>query len=140
MDSISTELQHTIDLLNEGIKLRPEFKQIWLERLRSGKYKQGHETLHDKDDNTYCCLGVLCQVVGPEIDLDWVYDEDGCASMDDYTDIPSDRVMNHVLTREWSHGQLVKLNDVLSTMNDDEQWNFNKIADWDRTEPVRTDR
>jgi hypothetical protein len=36
-------------------------KREWLKALRSGEYKQGHATLRHIDD-TYCCLGVLCDV------------------------------------------------------------------------------
>jgi hypothetical protein len=34
----------------------------WVAALRSGKYKQGKGVLHDQDKNTYCCLGVLCDL------------------------------------------------------------------------------
>ncbi len=36
-------------------------KGKWLIALRSGKYKQGSGRLRSRDD-TYCCLGVLCDV------------------------------------------------------------------------------
>lgn len=39
-------------------------KAQWLEALRSGKYKQGKGALHNKSDDSYCCLGVLCEVMG----------------------------------------------------------------------------
>jgi len=35
----------------------------WVKALRSGKYKQGIIYLR-RVDNTYCCLGVLCDVLG----------------------------------------------------------------------------
>ncbi len=35
-------------------------KSKWVKALRSGKYKQGFGAL--KSDNSYCCLGVLCDV------------------------------------------------------------------------------
>jgi len=41
--------------------MNPEIKQLWLEALRSGKYEQGKSLLRP-DDNSYCCLGVLCQI------------------------------------------------------------------------------
>lgn len=34
----------------------------WVKALRSGDYKQAQKFL--KVDNAYCCLGVLCEVVG----------------------------------------------------------------------------
>lgn len=38
--------------------------RLWVEALRSGRYKQGRQTLRQKKDNVirYCCLGVACNV------------------------------------------------------------------------------
>jgi len=36
----------------------------WVDALRSGKYQQTTGTLHN--GKGYCCLGVLCDVVGEE--------------------------------------------------------------------------
>lgn len=36
-------------------------KRAWIKALRSGKYKQGRGALRNWD-NTYCCLGVLCDL------------------------------------------------------------------------------
>lgn len=40
-----------------------EQKRVWLEALRSGQYKQGRYFL--RTGNSYCCLGVACEVFGP---------------------------------------------------------------------------
>lgn len=42
--------------------MNPEIKQQWIAALRSGEYKQGKRVLHNVDENTYCCLGVLCDL------------------------------------------------------------------------------
>jgi hypothetical protein len=44
--------------------MRESVKNKWVAALKSGKYKQGHGALHSiQDDNeTFCCLGVLCEV------------------------------------------------------------------------------
>ena len=34
----------------------------WLTALRNGEYKQGWYSLHDSDNNSFCCLGVLCSI------------------------------------------------------------------------------
>ncbi len=34
----------------------------WVKALRSGKYKQGYDRLHDIGSKGYCCLGILCKV------------------------------------------------------------------------------
>lgn len=39
-----------------------KIKQKWIRALRSGRYKQTQNQLHD--GKAYCCLGVLCRVVG----------------------------------------------------------------------------
>ena len=38
----------------------PAVKQMWIDALRSGKYKQG--TGHLRVGDQYCCLGVLCDL------------------------------------------------------------------------------
>jgi hypothetical protein len=41
-----------------------EPRRLWVEALRSGKYKQGFKALcrDDCGSKTYCCLGVACEV------------------------------------------------------------------------------
>lgn len=41
-----------------------EIGREWVAALRSGEFKQGRYALnaHDTDGNTYCCLGVLCEI------------------------------------------------------------------------------
>lgn len=34
----------------------------WVKALRSGKYKKGIGSLNRISDNSYCCLGVLCDI------------------------------------------------------------------------------
>ena len=48
----------------ETKKLPKIFKAKWIKALRSGEYKKGTGQLYDKNDNTYCCLGIACHVVG----------------------------------------------------------------------------
>lgn len=44
--------------------MNKEVKTLWLEALRSDKYKQGKMCLGkvSKGNNLYCCLGVLCEI------------------------------------------------------------------------------
>lgn len=48
--------------------MKPKIKEQWVAALRSGDYKQGKAALRvlKKKDNEvrYCCLGVLCDVLG----------------------------------------------------------------------------
>jgi hypothetical protein len=40
--------------------MNQEVKAKWIQALRSGKYKQGQAYL--RKDDSYCCLGVLCDL------------------------------------------------------------------------------
>lgn len=40
--------------------MNKEWKEKWIDALRSGKYKQGQFLLRNM--NKYCCLGVLCDI------------------------------------------------------------------------------
>lgn len=51
-------------------KMNPEIKEKWLKALRSGDYKQGSHFLRAADD-TYCCLGVLCDIYVKEGKAEW---------------------------------------------------------------------
>ncbi len=44
--------------------MNPNIKTRWVERLRSGEYKQGQGYLHVGDK--FCCLGVLCDMAVEE--------------------------------------------------------------------------
>jgi len=48
---------------NDRQLLKAGVKDAWLSALRSGVYKQGKGALHDITENSYCCLGVLCDVI-----------------------------------------------------------------------------
>lgn len=55
--------------------MNPEVKQMWLDALRSGEYKQGRGVLRTPDDE-YCCLGVLCDLHSKVTrEADWENDE-----------------------------------------------------------------
>lgn len=43
--------------------MNQEVKEKWVAALRSGKYEQGRHSLHG-ERNSYCCLGVLCDISG----------------------------------------------------------------------------
>jgi hypothetical protein len=49
--------------------MNPQIKQKWVDALRSGKYQQTQNRLHD--ENGFCCLGVLCDLYRKENQLEW---------------------------------------------------------------------
>lgn len=44
-------------------------KKMWIKALRSGKYKQAKGCL--RDDDRFCCLGVLCDIFGRSRRIKW---------------------------------------------------------------------
>ena len=96
--------------------------KIWVNALRSGDYKQGHEALcyEDQDGNTnYCCLGVYMKVVEGLEDKE-MFEVKGSAvgPLPVYSDLRVKLGTNLV--------------DRLCLMNDSylERFNFNGIADY----------
>lgn len=51
--------------MKEYTKMKVEYKNKLVEALRSGKYSQIERNLRNKDG--FCCLGVLCDIVNPEL-------------------------------------------------------------------------
>ena len=45
--------------------MKKDIAKLWTKALRSGKYKQGKYTLRNHD-NSFCCLGVLCDLYNKE--------------------------------------------------------------------------
>lgn len=95
-------------------------KKKWVDALRSGRYKQGKQTL--KSSNGYCCLGVLCVTQGLKFKTD--ANDDVCLHNypDTYVNLP--RVIRQSLGLSSRH-QLR-----LIEMNDDEGKTFKEIASW----------
>lgn len=53
--------------------MKAEYKQRWVEALRSGDYEQATGKLTIVDDNgnkSHCCLGLLCELVKDDLGLD----------------------------------------------------------------------
>ncbi len=66
--------------------MNPEVKAKWLQALRSGDYLQGKQVL--RQGNTFCCLGVLCDLYAKEQNKPWdtphpdgVYPYDGAGAL-----------------------------------------------------------
>ena len=49
-----------------GMENEPKIlRDKWADLLESGKYKQGTNFLRKQEDNSFCCLGVLCDMLDP---------------------------------------------------------------------------
>lgn len=109
-----------------------ELQLKWLEALESGKYKQGRFRLKNDSNgqDTYCCLGVACEVAGIKPVLvdnaRWEYEE--------MFSVPPDRLVSELGLNDMNgmimgEGCLINMNDSGST--------FAEIAQFIRENPER---
>jgi len=99
-----------------------ELKKRWIDALRSGKYIQGDSTLRffdaDSGKDTFCCLGVLCDLIEPN---NWTHSNgDWCWAQK--VEVPPDHYIG-----------ILGLNipfRIYTVMNDKEHKSFYEIADY----------
>lgn len=97
--------------------MKTSLKSRWVEALRSGLYKQGRTRLRDNNE-AYCCLGVLCDVIDPK---GWTHDAEGYRWSGQNSYLPVE------LNREL---QLFDKEIALTVMNDNGNQSFDEIADY----------
>ncbi len=113
-------------------KLDPELKSKWLKALRSGKYMQGRGRLCSlyRGISTYCCLGVLADVIDPKdwesflVHNSWKHMTTSLSSSSDI-----DKNTYNVL-KQVSTNSLKTVENHLIFMNDSQGKTFPEIADW----------
>jgi len=117
--------------------MTPELKAKWLAALRSGNYKQGESFLRWND--TYCCLGVLCDVARKhwepvELSADTVYAPDGNGG--DQGSLREGMLEELGLSEE-AQSACINMNDGIATPKECARWGikpepstFPEIADW----------
>lgn len=92
-----------------------KWKRAWAKALRSGRYKQAQGSL--QVGRAYCCLGVLCRVVGAKRNKDGLFAWKGDEASGD---LPLALREELGMTRK-QHDRFVNLNDVLG-------YDFDRIA------------
>lgn len=92
--------------------------QKWVKALRSGKYKQTKSEL--KDNNGYCCLGVLCEISGKS---EFTKSNTGEFSFDEQTSILPASVMHYANIKD-SLGRNQKTGKYLCVFNDEQSKSF----------------
>lgn len=110
--------------------MKKDVADKWAAALRSGEYKQGTMRLHTRSTDSYCCLGVLCELAAKEIPIEIA---EGCGSYGkcyelEYTSPPAKvRKWAGLLTDE---GSFFAPNfSSLMELNDSEGRTFTEIAD-----------
>ena len=115
-------------MLNENAKK-------WVEALRSGKFKQGKNFLHSIEGDTFCCLGVACELAVKEgIIPEPILKDTGTYVYGDENDSSNGflpRAVKNWLGLGDVSGRLKMEtgNTSLTNLNDSGTYDFNAIAD-----------
>lgn len=118
-------------------RLKPSVKRMWVEALRSGKYKKGKGTLYEppaplsRAKPSYCVLGVLVDVYRQK------HPKYGIEELAAYRSYPPPEVIDWAFTKKASHSFLCDFTQkdnstvpmTLDELNDDTNLTFAKIAD-----------
>lgn len=116
--------------------MNPVIKTKWLEALRSGEYQQGRVVLRttpqpDAQHGRFCCLGVLCDLIGPnkwtmnEAHNDWTHTFDD-AEIGSATTL-TEKMREHVGLDSKQINELIERNDAgepFSAIADHIEWNL----------------
>ena len=104
-------------------------KVNWLAALRGGEFHQGMEKLHNTDNNTYCCLGVLAKLQYGNPYAGWVEDERGFQYTHEQLSPDQLRELGLLVAQQDS---LIAMNDGLHNSGNEEgkNYTFTEIADW----------
>lgn len=86
--------------------MNKEIKKMWVDALRSGKYKQGQGWLRTAN-NKYCCLGVLCDLAVNEerVRRDLVKDVYAYGKQDRMSVLPSEVIDWAELDQHGTYGE-----------------------------------
>lgn len=122
--------------------MKAEVKEKWVAALRSGEYQQAHGMLRNVDENSFCCLGVLCDLAikdGLKLrveDLTYEGDPDAIITYyDGISDILPDKVAKwanlsdspEVRVSDETDAELGTYNACLAELNDN-GWTFAQLA------------
>lgn len=108
-----------------------ELKAKWVEALRGGDYDQAQTAL--RRGNSFCCLGVLCDVAKLGDWLKIEADEDGDIDDDGYLcefspSVRDDSLLPHEILRKIGFDE--DKQETCWKMNDEQNQSFAAIADW----------
>jgi hypothetical protein len=120
--------------------MKADIKAKWLADLRSGKFPQTDSVL--RNDEGYCCLGVLCDLYSRETGVEWEPRSSNQFSMHsatsvlpdavrEWADLPHEHGGYVAVTKSYGEGEETTLYHTpsLTELNDQWQYDFRQIAD-----------
>ena len=108
--------------------MKKEIKEQWVKALRSGDYVQG--TGHLRLDNSFCCLGVLCDLAEKQKICKVKRDIDGLYLFDDSSGgLPATVLEWAGLSRYGPEVEYQGFYEELAWLNDYENLTFDQLAD-----------
>lgn len=114
-----------------AIRMKRADAKAWLDALRSGKYKQGKQKMHNEVYDTYCCLGVLQKCISGEIVM-----QKSTSPYREFEEVPSmDWLKKHniqlfdMFERLGNNPYIGEFGRNISELNDDVGMSFSQIAD-----------
>lgn len=102
-------------------------RKMWIKALRSGKYKQARRTLLDPKRNSYCCLGVACDVFSKAKSRGGEFADNGLRF-----EIGNDSGAGFLVNKQvaaWVGVTQAQVSDLVD-MNDAKLASFDRIADY----------
>ena len=104
--------------------MEAKLKTDWVAALRSRKYKQGRFFLKNFDDE-YCCLGVLCDIIDSS---KWETTKEKNPA---WTSSNGEKLRTSFNNKDLEKiGLTEKEQDMLISLNDDNEFSFSLIADY----------
>lgn len=104
--------------------MNKEIKARWIQALRSGNYAQGKYNLRRQD--SYCCLGVLCDIVKDEVNYNWLPVVDSLGTF--YTIDRADEILPESVAIYAGLNDCSPQVEVMCTCEDEERFEFLQIA------------
>ena len=101
-------------------RTRKQVVKRWIKALRSGKYAQTTKKL--RDNQGFCCLGVLCDLASKDGGNQWV-DQGGRYVYGTRIGALPDNIQNFIFTDDYT----LKSIDLID-LNDEKQYTFAEIA------------
>lgn len=120
--------------------MKADIKAKWVAALRSGQYEQTDSAL--RNDDSYCCLGVLCDIYSQETGVVWepdffpkftMHGNDNVLPMEvrRWADLPHEHGAYVAVSKRYDEGEETTVfhSPSLTELNDQWQYDFRQIAD-----------